>query len=261
MFNTRLFVVVILAFFIFGGCGKKTEKLEIRNHYSQGRIDNLSAQELELEKTIREASKLPAAIEYAKGMFEAAYLIAEEHRDLGFTVYFKDQELIVERGLKTSLEPTLVVPLSDQGIFNAKLFFDDGMINEQEEFLIVNATFKPAWEASYRITEMQNYGIRKLMKLDGLMHVVLLNEKNYEFKGKVVKNELSVLRLSNQWLVFNGLEGIADVRMEITPKHSIAMYKLIMNDLKKSQSLAEKMKILKKFQEIRNRCLVKKSLI
>jgi hypothetical protein len=95
------------------------------------------------------------------------------------------------------------------------------------------------------------------MKLDGLMHVVLLNKDNYEYQGKVVKNELSVVRASNQWLVFNGLEGIADSRMELTAKDSVAMYKLIMRDLKRAKSIKEKMDIMSEFEKIRKRCLVK----
>jgi len=89
------------------------------------------------------------------------------------------------------------------------------------------------------------------------MHVVLLNKNNYEYQGKVVKNELSVVRASNQWLIFDGLEGIPDSRMELAAKDSVAMYKLIMRDLKLAKSIKEKMKIMSEFEKIRKRCLVK----
>ncbi|MBL7084542.1 MAG: hypothetical protein ISS43_00345 [Candidatus Omnitrophica bacterium] len=249
--------LLVCLIFVVEGCGR-AKRVEIRHRYKRGRAENLTPQELTLENTLKEAAKLKAAKIYATGMFDVAYIIAAEHPDLGFTAYFKENKLVVERGLDTNKEPTLVIPLSDQAIFNAKYFFEDGVVDEREEFLIVNATFKPAWEASYRIPEIQSWWMRRFMNLDGLLHVILLNEKNYEFQGKVVKNELSVARVRDQWLVFYGLEGITDQRMELTTKDTIAMYKLIMWDLKQAKSLREKWQIMGKFGEIRTRSLVKR---
>ncbi len=250
-----LFSVCILL--VVAGCAERIKPVEIRHLYSRGRVDNLTPEELILEQTLNEAAKIDAAKKYAQGMFDVAYIIAAEHPDLGFTVYLKGNEVVVERGLDTSKEPTLVIPLYDDAIMNTKRFFEDGVVDAREEFLIVNGLFKPAWEASYRIPEMQSRWIRKFMKLNGLMHVMFLNKDNYEYQGKVVKNELSVVRASNQWLVFNGLEGIADSRMELTAKDSVAMYKLIMRDLKRAKSIKEKMDIMSEFEKIRKRCLVK----
>jgi hypothetical protein len=248
---------VVCAFFMIIGCGESVKKIEIRQRYQRGRLDNLTPEELKLEKTLKEAAQLDAAVDYAKAMFEVAYIIPVEHPDLGFTVYFDSDELMVERCLDISKEPTLVIPLSDEGIFNAKRFFEDGVVDEREEFLIVNAVFKPAWEASYRIPEIQSKWIRKFIKLDGLLHVILVNKNQYEFKGKVVKNEMSVVHVSKQWLVFQGLEGIPDQRMELTAKDAMAMYKLIMRDLKIAKSTKEKMEVMNRFKAIRDRCLVK----
>src|SRR3989338_5958236 len=250
-----LFSVCILL--VVAGCAERIKPVEIRHLYSRGRVDNLMPEELILEQTLNEAAKIDAAKRYAQGMFDVAYIIAAEHPDLGFTVYLKGNEVVVERGLDTSKEPTLVIPLYDDAIMNTKRFFEDGVVDAREEFLIVNGLFKPAWEASYRIPEMQSRWIRKFMKLDGFMHVMLLNKDNYEYQGKVAKNELSVVRASNQWLILNGLEGIADSRMELTAKDSVAMYKLIMRDLKRAKSIKEKMDIMSEFEKIRKRCLVK----
>lgn len=250
-------IVFVCLIFVVEGCGK-AKRAEIRHRYKRGRVENLTPQESILEETLKEAAKLKAAKIYAQAMFDVAYIVAADHPDLGFTAYFKGNDLIVERGLDTNKEPALVIPLSDEAIFNAKYFFEDGVVDEREEFLIINATFKPAWEASYRIPEIQSWWMKRFMKLDTLLHVVLLNEKNYEFQGKVVKNELTVVPVRNQWLVFNCLEGIPDQRIELTAKDAIAMYKLIMRDLKLAKSLREKWQIMGKFGEIRNRCLAKK---
>lgn len=255
--NLMAFLAVVMLFWVTG-CGEKITKIEIRHRYSRGRIDNLSPQESALEQVLQEAVKLDSAVKYAKGIFDVAYIVAVEHPNLGFTIYFKDNQVIVERGLDISKEPTLVIPLSDDAIFNTKKFFEDGVVSEEEEFLIVNGIFKPAWDASYRIPEMQSKWIRKFMRLEGLMHVVLLNKNNFEYQGKVVKNELSVVRANNQWLVFNGIEGVPNSRMELTAKDAVAMYKLIMRDLRDAKSLSGKMQIMNKFEAIRNRCLVKK---
>lgn len=259
MFRRSIFLILVICLLVsIEGCRRKIERVEIRYRYTRGRVDNLTSQELELERILKEAARFEAAIKYARGMFDLVYIIAAEHPDLGFTVFFKDDRLVVERGLDISKEPDLVIPLSDEGVFNVKQFFEDGVIDEREEFLIVNATFKPAWEASYRMPEIRSRWIRKFMELEGLMHVVLLNPNNYEYKGKVVKNELSVVYVSNQWLVFNGLEGVADRRMELTVEDAKAMYKLIMRDLKLAKSLFEKIEIMNKFKKIRDRCLTKR---
>lgn len=251
-------ILAVCLIFVIAGCGERVKKVEIRHRYSRGKVTNLTPQELALENTLKTAVTLDAAKQYAKGMFDVAYIIATEHEGVGFTVYVKGDQVIVERGLDTSKEPTLVIPLSDDAIFNTVRFFEDGVIDDKEEFLIVNGTFKPAWEASYRIPEIQSRWITKFMNLEGLMHVTLLNEKKYEYQGKVVKNELSVARVDNQWLVFNGLEGVPVSRMELSAKDAVAMYKLIMRDLRNAKSMSEKMEIMNQFGKIRSRCLVKR---
>lgn len=243
---------------LFAGCCCRYEPAEIRTRYMRGKTDNFSAGELRLEKALKEAATIPAAVEFAKGMFDTAYIIPEEHPGLGFTARFKGGAVEVERGLDVSTEPTLVIPLTDEGFFNIKEFFKDGKLDDKEEFLVINALFKPGWEASYRIPDIGNRLIRRYMRLDGLLHAVLLNPGQVKFKGKVVKNELSVVRVSGQWLVFSGLEGVADARMEIAPEDAIAMYSLIMRDLKNATSWGEKRKAMRKFAEIRNRCLAKR---
>lgn len=259
MFRKSIWLILaVCLIFVIEGCGERIKKVEIRHRYSRGKVDNLTPQELALEKALKDAVKIEAAKQYAKSMFDVAYIIATEHEDIGFTVYVKGNEVVVERGLDTSKEPTLVIPLSDDAIFNTVRFFEDGVVDDREEFLIVNGTFKPAWEASYRIPEIQSRWITKFMNLEGLMHVTLLNKKKYEYQGKVVKNELSVGRVGNQWLVFNGLEGVSDSRMELSAKDAVAMYKLIMRDLKRAKSVSEKMEIMNQFGKIRKRCLVKK---
>lgn len=242
---------------LLSGCGRSGQQ-ETRFRYARGKTDNFSAGELKLEKALKEAAGIPAAAKFAKGMFDAAYIILEEHEGTGFTVLSKDGGVEIERGLNTDIEPTLVIPLTDEGVLNIKEFFKDGRLDETEEFLVVNALFKPGWEASYRIPDIGNWLVRKYMRLDGLLHAVLLNPGQVKFKGKAVKNQLSVARVSGQWLVFNGMEGVADTRLEITPKDSIAMYTLIMRDLKNARGLAAKREVMRKFSEIRDRSLTKK---
>lgn len=252
----KIFILSLISG-LLAGCGG-AGPTEIRTRYTRGKTDNFTAEELRLEKALKEAAKIPAAVEFAKGMFDAVYIILEEHEGTGFTVLMKDGGVEVERGLNTAIEPTLVVPLTDEGVLNIKEFFKDGKLDETETFLVVNALFKPGWEASYRIPDLGNWLVRKYMKLDGLLHAVLLNPGQVKFKGKVVKNELSVVRVSGQWLVFSGLEGIPDARMEISPEDAIAMYKLIIRDLKNAKGFGSKREIMRKFSEIRSRCLTKK---
>lgn len=240
---------------LLAGCGGRCSQPELRALHERGRTDNFSAAELRLEKALQDAARLPAAAEFARGMFTSAYIIPEEHPGIGFTVRLKAEGVEVERGLDVSAEPTLVIPLSDEGILNAHAFFKDGKLDEAEEFLVVNALFKPGWEASYRIPELGSWLVRRYMKLDGLLHAVLLNPAGVKFKGKAVQNELSVARVSGQWLVFSGLEGRPDTRMELSPKDALAMYALVMRDLKGAKTFRQKREVLRKFSEIRARCL------
>jgi hypothetical protein len=251
-----IFLTVISV--LISGCCCRNEQAETRFRYARGKTDNFSAEELKLEKALKDAAGIPAAAGFAKGMFDAAYIILEDHEGTGFTVLSKDSGVEVERGLNVDIEPTLVIPLTDEAVLNIKEFFKDGKLDETEEFLVVNALFKPGWEASYRIPDIGNWLTRKYMKLDGLLHAVLLNPGQVKFKGKVVKNQLSVVRVSEQWLVFSGMEGIADTHLEIAPKDAIAMYTLIMRDLKSAKGLGAKREIMRKFSEIRDRSMTKK---
>lgn len=250
----ELITMLVLAA-VLAGCGCPCVQPELRSRYQRGRTDNFSAAELRLEKALKDAAGLPAAAQFAAGMFTTAYIIPEEHPGIGFTVRLKDGGVEVERGLDVSAEPTMVIPLSDEGITNAYAFFKDGRLDEKEEFLVVNALFKPGWEASYRIPQLGSWLVRRYMALDGLLHVALLNPAGVKFKGRTVVNELSVARVSGQWLVFSGLEGRPDARMEMTPKDALAMYALVMRDLKEAKSFGQKREVMRKFSEIRARCL------
>ena len=253
----RIIFLSVTSVFL-AGCCCRGDQTETRTRYTRGKTENFSPQELKLEKALKEAAKLPAAVEFAKGMFDAVYVILEEHEGTGFTVLLKDGGVEVERGLNVAIEPTLVVPLTDEGVLNTKEFFKDGKLDDTEEFLVINALFKPGWEASYRIPDISRWVVRKYMHLDGLLHAVLLNPGQVKFKGKAVKSELSVVRVSKQWLIFSGLEGRPDIRMEIAPKDAIAMYSLIMRDLKNAKGMAEKREVMRKFSAIRDRCISKK---
>lgn len=248
-------VLLLTISVLLAGCGARWEQPELRSRYERGRTDNFSAAELRLEKALQDAARLPAAADFARGMFDSAYIIPEEHPGIGFTVRLKEGGVEVERGLDAAAEPTLVIPLSDEGILNAHAFFKDGKLDETEEFLVVNALFRPGWEASYRIPELGSWLVRRYMKLDGLLHVSLLNPGGVKFKGTTVKNELSVARVSGQWLIFSGLEGLPDARMEITPKDALAMYALIMRDLREAKTFARRRAVMRKFSDIRDRCL------
>ena len=253
-----VFLSVISVF--FAGCSCGGGQPEARAGYTRGKVENLSAAELRLETALKEAAKLPAAVEFADGMFRAAYIIPEEHSGLGFTARIMgDGGVEIERGLDVSIEPTLVIPLTDEGILNIREFFKDGKLDDKEKFLVINALFKPGWEASYRIPDLRHWLVRKYMRLDGLLHAVLLNPGQVKFKGTVVKNELSVVRVSGQWLVFSGLEGRPGARMELAPEDAIAMYSLIMRDLKGAKSWGAKREVMRRFSEIRNRSLVKQA--
>ncbi|KAF0127772.1 MAG: hypothetical protein FD189_318 [Elusimicrobia bacterium] len=240
---------------VLAGCGRDPEQPGLRTRYERGRTDNFSAAELRLEKALKDAARLPAAADFASGMFASAYIIPEEHPGIGFTVRQKDGAVEVERGLDTAVEPTLVIPLSDEGIMNAYSFFKDGKLDETEEFLVANALFKPGWEASYRIPELRSRLVSRYMKLDGLLHAVLLNPGGVRFKGRPVKNELSVARVSGQWVIFSGLEGTPDARMELSPKDAMEMYALIMRDLPRAETFGQKREVMRKFSEVRARCL------
>lgn len=252
----RKIIYLSVIFVLAAGCCRSAQP-DLRARYARGRTEGLTAAELRLEKALQEAARLPAAAAFANGMFDAAYIIPEEHPGLGFTARCRDGAVTVERGLDVATEPSLVIPLSDEGILNIKGFFADGRLSAEEEFLVVNALFKPGWEASYRIPDIGNWLVRKYMRLDGLLHAVLLNPGQVRFKGAVVKNELSVARVSGQWLVFSGLEGVPDARMEILPGDAIAMYTLVTRDLKAAKGWGAKREVLRKFSEIRARCLVK----
>ena len=66
---SKKIIVVTLAVLtmLAAGCGPSVDLVEIKGNYSRGRITNLTNEELKLEKILKEAAKIPAAIEYAKG--------------------------------------------------------------------------------------------------------------------------------------------------------------------------------------------------
>jgi hypothetical protein len=127
-----------------------------------------------------------------------------------FTVVHHGERVEVTEGFQDQ-RPDFVVPLDSQNIRNLASFFEDDRIDPYEEYRIVKFMLRPCLESALALPVLQNDALRKILKLDTHWQEALLTPDGKE------DEQLTVVHVNGQWLVFPGYHGRPQRRLLMKP--------------------------------------------
>ncbi|MBF0430874.1 MAG: hypothetical protein HQK83_06315 [Fibrobacteria bacterium] len=231
--------------------------VKTQENIPSGKTENLSEEELAIENTITKVTEIPECANYFKDYFHTAYIIPENFDNLAFTVEYKSDKFTLTRGIDPSKQPDLVIPMTSENITNLLGICSDGKITPEEEYSIIYVTFIPSYKSLLKVEDMFNPYVAKKLNLPNFMQITLKNPNNFKYHGSTKELSATVVNVDGQWLVFEGLMGDPDMRMEVTQEHAAEFAKASLDPAKKNNlTMAEKQAKLKKIQEMIDKVIV-----
>ena len=141
-------------------------------------VPGSGAKIVNVERLLNEAGKLAGQFEwFNKIQAEHAYVHLIELGNARLTVSIDNGEFLVQQGLDTSREPTLVVPLTESGVMNLVEILRDGQLSYAEQYMLYNALAVPGLKALYSTNPLYLPGDKSIFKFDDLVHVVIPPEE------------------------------------------------------------------------------------
>lgn len=181
-----------------------------------GKEGDLTEQESRTEEFLRQAVGIPACGEYFGQFFSTAYVVVRDFDNLCFTVDIRDGKASLKRGIDVRGNPDLVVPMTADDCEGLLNILKDGQITDAEEYRIFHVTFVPSYRSMLMKDDMYDPRVLKFLNVPDLMHVVLKNDANYTYGQSTRPVGLSIARVADQWIAFEGLQGEPGLRMEVT---------------------------------------------
>lgn len=200
-----------------GGCASTSYRyLRTFEPIPAGKTSDLSEAEQKAEAALQEIARAPVSVEYLGKMFKSAVVVVMDHQDLTFTARLKDGAWTVTRGTEPGLKPDYVVPLVSQNLANTAAIVADGKIDDEEAYRIHRATFVPALRSFFRVDGLYEEALAERLALPPLIHFTLKNPKGYLFLGSPREVSATAANVNGQWLIFEGLLGDPDRKIEVT---------------------------------------------
>ncbi len=219
---------------------------------AQGKTDNFSPAELEVEEALTRAAGGPLCGEYFGPMLDSALLVITDFENLTFSVDIKEGTCQIERGTRAGFNPEYIIPLNRQNTLNLATILEDGEISEEEAYRIHYVTFLPAVKSYFRNEKLYDPRVAGYLKLPNFMHMKLLNPQGYAYQGATLEASATVVNVDGRWLVFPGLVGDPEVRMEVTHVQAAEFTRMLRESNQPGLSgkeARERLDAIKKFNE------------
>ena len=168
----------------------------------------------------------PELVAYFEGIFNHLGVVIEETGEK-FTIHHTGDSFVFEEGIiKENVDFT--VPLQLQNIENMIKHSEDGKINENESWRILDVLFTPMTKVTLETPVLSVNWRRKLAGVEDLTHVYLLNPSGKEASSH------TLIYVKGQWLVLKGLHGTPRRIYRMTPSQSIEYQRAIFLAMQKN---------------------------
>ena len=170
--------------------------------------------------------------------------------DLGnarFTLIVDDGGFSVTEGIDATVKPTMVVPLDTKNLEDLAEFFKDGELTYNEKYRIFYFITIPGLQAIYRNEILYKPGNKTVFRFDNLVHVVILPEEDVQIYGRRLPIEATVVNVDGQWMVFRGLQGDPDFRINLSLDQAARLYQLAFYEVRKIESPQQAREVSEKF--------------
>ena len=168
----------------------------------------------------------PELVDYFKGIFNALGITIEETGE-AFTVYHTGDKFVFKPGINEA-EVDLVVPLKWQSVESMIEHAKDGIISPEESWRIVSVLFTPLTKATLQNPALSSSWIWKLLKVEEVTHVYLLNPSG----GEASKHTL--IHRNGKWQVLEGLHDKPERIYRMTPEQSLTYQRRVFAAMQKN---------------------------
>ena len=168
----------------------------------------------------------PELVEYFKGIFNSLGVIVEETNEK-FTINHTGNSFEFEMGINEE-KVDFVVPAKLQNIQNMVAHSQDGKINLEESWRIMDVLFTPLTRVTLQTPVLSINWRRKLAGVEDLTHVYLINPTG----GEASKHTL--IYVKGQWLVLKGTHGKPRRTYRMSPEQSIEYQREIFAAMQKN---------------------------
>ncbi len=162
-------------------------------------------------------------VEFFTGMFEVMGIIIEETGE-ELAVRVGEDRIHIDSGLPQEYD--FLVPLKLENVNNLISHAADGRLDDFEAWRIVSVLFTPLTRETLKNSVMSRGILRKLAKIEDLIHVRLLGPRSEH-----VANH-SLIFVSGQWLVIEGLHGQAGRTFTMTADECAVYQKRVFRAMK-----------------------------
>jgi hypothetical protein len=170
--------------------------------------------------------------------------------DLGnarFTLKVNNGSFSVQEGIDTTETPTMVVPLDTKNVENLAAFLADGQLTYEEKYRIFYFITIPGLQTIYRNEILYKPGDKSAFRFDNLVHVVIPPEEDVLIYGNRLLIEATVVNVDGQWMVFRGLQGDPDFRVNLTIDQAAKLYQLAFYEVRKIKNPQQAKEVSEKF--------------
>ncbi|MBK9716031.1 MAG: hypothetical protein IPO85_00625 [Saprospiraceae bacterium] len=208
---------------------------------------------IKMEDLLRTSQERAQKSAFIKNIKENIYLIVDQK--VAFTVILNGNEITIERGKKTGITPTLLIPFSPTIAQNLANVLEDLKLDQEEIFYVSYIVFIPCLNRMYSMPYLFETSMYK-GRLDNYLQFLIKNPDGYTYHGQNVEISGTVVNVDGMFIIMPGLVGDPDIRLELTLDQAIELYKYVVYDAVKDQSKMEKMKLFKKYSNLVKECTI-----
>ena len=176
----------------------------------------------------RAVAQTDELLDFFTGMFDVIGVTIEETGE-ELTVSVEEGRVRIEPGLPDEYD--FLVPLKLENVTNMARHAADGSLDEFEAWRIASVLFTPITRETLKNPVMSNGILRKLARVEDLIHVQLLGPQ----AEQVASHTLAFA--GSQWLVIEGLHGQARRTFTMTGDECVTYQKRVFTAMKSNSIL------------------------
>jgi len=219
---------------------------KISADYQKGKTE-FNENEEEIYNIFQDMVKIPLFVERYKNINAIYVTIIDETNKptAGITVISDGNEISLEKGYNTSLEPFTVIYVTKKYALDAYEIFSDNKITDEEEFRIANLFLIPTLEAVFKSRDFIYFTKIKYFRFDTPLFFTLKNPTGFKLKPEEDFTKVTIIKDNDNYKVIRGHSGIKKDFIKIPPKATPVFFKIFIQ-IYNEKDFNEKTKLYKK---------------
>ena len=182
---------------------------------------------------------------------ENLYVSVMDFGGFRLTIEIKEGKFKIHKGFNDK-KPSMVLNLTSKNLNDLFEIVSDGEITYEEKYRVFYIIAPAAWRAMFYVDPYYLPGDKSEFKFDNLVHLHIPPEEKALILGLPAYIKLTAVNVDGQWLVFRGLHGDPDIKLNLTLEQSAELYKLGYYGVKDVKSQKQAKELSKEFLTLFN---------